>query len=144
VTVLIGLLAGLAAGLALGRGAGRKGEQGARRIYAVGLVVAALIYVGFAAVGGASGRWLAVETVGLAVYGVAALAGLRRWLALLALGWAAHVGWDVLLHLDGAGAASTPRWYPWLCVSFDLVVAGAVLAQARRPARGAMSASSQR
>ena len=53
---------------------------------------------------------------------------------MLAAGWAAHVAWDVLLHLSGAGAEYTPHWYPWLCVSFDLVMAGAVLASSRRGA----------
>jgi hypothetical protein len=41
-----------------------------------------------------------------------------------------HVLWDVSLHLSGAGAMYTPDWYPWGCVSFDLVVAGAVLTAA--------------
>lgn len=133
-TSLIGLLAGFVGAMGLVRLAHGRGAQSARRIYAVGLVVAALLYVAFAVVGGASGRWLAVETVGLTLYGVAAWAGLRHWPMLLALGWAAHVAWDVVLHLDGAGAAYTPTWYPWFCVSFDLVIAGAVSVQMRRGA----------
>ena len=103
-----------------------------RFFFAVGLVIAALLYVVFAALGGASGQWLVFEALGVVLYGTAAWAGVRGRPWLLALGWAAHVAWDVLLHLHGAGADYTPRWYPWFCVSFDLVVAAAVLASSRR------------
>ena len=78
--------------------------------------------------------------LGVLLYGAAAWVGFRRSAALLALGWAMHVVWDVALHLQGAGAEYTPGWYPWGCLSFDLVVAGAVLtacvpprARRRRP-----------
>jgi len=61
---------------------------------------------------------------------------LRRGAALVAAGWAGHVFWDVLLHLgDAPGAGYTPAAYPWLCLSFDLIVAGAILKQPHR-ARG--------
>ena len=102
------------------------------RVYSVGLVIAALLYVVFGVVGGTGARWLALESLGVLLYGAAAWGGLRgrRWL--LAAGWAAHVAWDVPLHLGGAGSEYTPRWYPWLCVSFDLVIAGAVLASSWR------------
>jgi hypothetical protein len=131
-TSVIGLLSGLVGGTLLVGLAYGGGEQGARRMYAVGLLAAALMYVGFAAAGGASAGWLSLEIVGLAFYGGVAWAGVRRWPVLLALGWTTHAGWDVVLHLDGAGAAYTPTWYPWLCVSFDLVLAGAVVDQTRR------------
>ena len=42
-----------------------------------------------------------------------------------------HVVWDVGFHLQGAGAEYTLRRYPWVCVSFDLMVAGAVLIASR-------------
>lgn len=131
----------LALGLLLGVGfvrfARRKGTEGELFVFAVGLVVAALIYVGFAILGGET-RWTVVEAAGAALFGLLALAGLRVWSLLIAMGWAAHVVWDVGLHLV------TPRsfvgaWYPTLCVSFDLVVAGYVVwsvaqAQAQREA----------
>lgn len=104
-----------------------------RRVYSAGLVIAALLYVAFGVVGGAGARWLALESLGVLFYGAAAWGGLRgRHYWLLAAGWAAHVAWDVALHLTGAGAEYTPSWYPWLCVSFDLVMAGAVLVSSRR------------
>lgn len=97
-------------------------------------MIAALIYVVFAAVGGTGARWLALESLGVIIYGAAAWVGIRGRPWLLALAWAMHVVWDALLHLGGAGSEYTPRWYPWLCVSFDLVMAGAVLASSQRRA----------
>ena len=131
---VIALLLGAALSLALVGLACKYPPQRERRVYAVGLVIAALVYVGFAAADGAGARWLALEIFAALIYGAATWAGLRGRTWLLALGWAAHVGWDVLLHLSGARAEYTPHWYPWLCVSFDLVMAGAVLASGRRRA----------
>lgn len=129
---VIALLLGTALALAFVGLARKYPPHRERRVYAVGLLSAALIYVGFAAAGGAGARWLALESLGVLLYGAAAWAGLRGRPWLLAMGWAAHVAWDVLLHLSGAGAEYTPHWYPWLCVSFDLVMAGAVLASGRQ------------
>ena len=130
--IVIALLIGAAASLALVRLARTYPARRERRVYAVGLVIAALVYVVFAAVGGAGARWLALEGLGVFLYGAAAWVGLRGRPWLLAAGWAAHVAWDVLLHLSGPGTEYTPHWYPWLCLSFDLVMAGAVLASNRR------------
>jgi hypothetical protein len=109
----------------------RKGAE--VRVLALGLVVAALIYVGLALAG--SGReWLAIEMAGLVLFGCLAWLGLRasRWW--LAMGWVAHVAWDVGLHLDRAQAV-VAAWYPLLCVGFDLVVAGFLVSAALGPAR---------
>lgn len=129
---MIALLVGAALSLALVGLARRYPPGRERHVYAVGLVVTALIYVVFGVADGAGARWLALEILGVLLYGAAAWAGLRGRPWLLAVGWAAHVAWDVLLHLSGAGSEYTPHWYPWLCVSFDLVVAAAVLASSRR------------
>ncbi len=104
-----------------------KQPDGGWRFYTIGLVVTALIYLVFALVGRGDARSLGLEALGVLLYGGAAWLGFRKSAVLLALGWAMHVVWDVTLHLHGAGAAYTPDWYPWGCVSFDLVVAGAVL-----------------
>ncbi|HYC31336.1 MAG TPA: DUF6010 family protein [Gemmatimonadales bacterium] len=109
----------------------RRQPDGGSWLYAVGLVVTALIYVGFAVIGGADARSLGLEALGMLLYCAVAWAGYRRSAAVLALGWALHILWDVALHLEGPGAAYTPGWYPWGCVSFDLVVAGAVFVSAR-------------
>ena len=99
----------------------------ANLVYAVGLIVTAVIYLVFAVAGGGSSGWLALEFLGVILYGALALAGLRGNTTALAIGWGGHAGWDVLLHTTGAGAAYTPQWYPWACVGFDLVVAIAIL-----------------
>ena len=104
----------------------RAQPDGGHRLYFIGLLVTALIYVIFPIVGGGSARSLGLEATGLVLYGALAWAGYRRSAAILGLGWALHVLWDVSLHLQGAGAAYTPDWYPWGCLSFDLVVGGAV------------------
>ena len=103
------------------------------RILALGLVVAALIYVGLALAG--KGReWLGIELAGLVLFMCLAWLGLRasRWW--LAIGWMAHVGWDVGLHLDRAQPV-VGAWYPLLCVGFDLVVAGFLISAALGSAR---------
>ena len=88
-----------------------------------GLMAAAIIYVFFAILGGATSYWLILEALGVLFYGSLAWIGLRRHPSLIALGWLTHVAWDVLLHLSGDGAQYTPGWYPVLCFSFDLVIA---------------------
>ncbi len=90
---------------------------------AVGLVVAALIYVSFAASGDASQPWIAVEVAGIGIYGGLAALGLRYSNWWLMLGWMVHPLWDIGLHLVGEGAAFTPAWYTTTCASFDLLVA---------------------
>lgn len=92
------------------------------RIYAVGLLAAALVYVGFALAAGAGAGPLTAEGVGVAVFGAVAWLGLRRAPLWLAAGWAAHVGWDLLLH-PLTGPAYAPAWYVRACIGFDLAVA---------------------
>ena len=105
----------------------RAQPDGGSWIYAIGLAVTALIYVLFPLIGGGGARALGLELLGVLLYGALAWAGYRKSATVLALGWALHALWDLSLHLNGAGAAYTPVWYPWGCLSFDLVVAGAVL-----------------
>lgn len=106
----------------------RRGED---RIWALGLVVAALIYVGFALAGRAGAGSLIAELVGVAAFAAVAWLGVRRSALWLAAGWAVHVGWDLLLHpLTGPGYA--PVWYVRACIGFDLVVAAWI---ALRPER---------
>lgn len=92
---------------------------------ALGLVIAALVYLAFAA---AAGAWdgLAVEAVGLILFALVAGLGLR-WPWLLALGWAAHAGWDLALHSSGPQDYA-PFWYPPACVGSDLLLAGFLVA----------------
>ena len=140
---ILALLLGIVFSLALVRMARTYPPEGERRVYAVGLVIAALLYVIFGVVGGAGARWSALESAGVLIYGAAAWAGLRGRPSLLALGWAAHVAWDVPLHVSGAAVEYTPGWYPWLCVSFDLIIAGAVVASRRRSGAGPLTHEAQ-
>lgn len=117
----------------------RRGGAAGLRLLALGLLVAALIYLGLAIPSG-DGRWLVLEGAGLLLYGPLAWLGLRRP-GVLALGWAAHVGWDIGLHLEAAQPVVGP-WYPLGCVGFDLIVAGYLLgagASTDRPIRGSFT-----
>ncbi len=131
-TPIIALILGIVLSLPLVGFARTRRPEAERLIYAVGLIVTALIYVGFGVAGGASAQWLTFEVLGLLFYGAVAWGGFKGRPWLLALGWVAHVAWDVLLHLSGAGSEYTPHWYPWTCVSFDLIIAAAVLVSSRR------------
>jgi len=86
--------------------AAKRGGARERRLLALGLVVAALIYVGLAL--RADSRWLAVEAIGVVMFGGLAWLG-RRAEGWLALGWAAHVAWDVGLHPNPSSGTGT-RW----------------------------------
>lgn len=111
-----------------------------RHFLGVGLVVAALVYVGFGLTAWLSadetnvadeqswdfGKVMLLELSGLVVYGVCYPLTIYfqsdRWLA---LGWILHPLWDLLLHWGDAPAAHiAPEWYVWMCVSFDVVVFG--------------------
>jgi hypothetical protein len=111
----------------------RARQAGTARVLALGLVVAALIYVALA-LGGKGREWLVIELAGVGLFGGLAWIGLRASLWWLAVGWVAHVAWDVGLHLDRAQAV-VGAWYPLLCVGFDLVVAGFVVSAALEPMR---------
>jgi hypothetical protein len=99
---------------------------------ALGLVVAALIYLGFAVAGKASAFWILLELGGVAFYGGLAWLGYKKRSWWLAVGWAFHLVWDVVLHRFASGSGFTPAWYPPVCIGFDPVVAFAVLVMTGR------------
>ena len=119
IQLLVGALSCLAFVL-VARRAGRKREL---ILYAFALVVAALMYVGFAVIGAAPGSWLVLESGGLALFSLVALLGLRISAWALVLGWAAHGVWDLLLH-GVLEVGFVPEWYPIVCLGFDLFLAG--------------------
>jgi hypothetical protein len=126
------LLAGAFLGaLWIGWVSGRK--RGGRQVLAIGLLLAAAIYVAFAfAFGADSVDWVALESIGLLAFGCLGWLGIRGNVLWLAAGWGLHPLWDVGLHWHGPGAAVVPAWYAVACVSFDLVVAIYILAQPAR------------
>ena len=131
------MLGPLIVGTVLGAGlavlASRRPAGPRMRLLAVGLGITALIYVLMAVVGGADAGWLAIEGAGLLPFGALAWLGRRNAPIWLALGWAAHVAWDVGLH-GGPGTEFVPPWYAPFCVGFDLIVAGYALGLALVPA----------
>ena len=101
----------------------RTRARGEVRVYGIGLVVTAFAYVLFGLRYGASPDHLRVEAIGAVLFAAAAVLGVWRWPAILALGWSAHVIWDLVFH-HSRGPASAPVWYPVVCVGFDLFVGG--------------------
>jgi hypothetical protein len=131
--IALQLLAGASACAAFILLARRLAPRNELRLYALGLITAALVYVGFVA-RGASLAWLALELAGLAVFTLAAFAGVKISPWILAGAWAAHAAWDVLLH-QSSGADFVPAWYPPVCAGFDLLLAGYVAARFAREAQ---------
>lgn len=137
-------LGGLAFGLALALASiastrvnsrrSRPEPAAARRLevaaWAIYLVVAALIYVGFALRDAGDG-WMSVEVLGVLGYAALAWLGLRRP-RVLALGWLLHAGWDMVVHA-GVAHDFVPLWYRWACLAFDVAAAAYIarLADAR-------------
>ncbi|MEW6323456.1 MAG: hypothetical protein AB1635_20490 [Acidobacteriota bacterium] len=96
------------------------------RSAAIGLAVVASIYAALG-LASASPSWIALELGGVALFGGIAWFGWRHSAWWLVAGWVGHVAWDVGLHLERSQPVVGP-WYPQLCIGFDLVVAGLVLA----------------
>ena len=88
---------------------------------AIGLVVAAVIYIGFSLFN-ADRSWVMVEVLGVLAYGLAAWLAIRYSLLWLAAGWGLHPIWDVWLHWLGPGSDIVPPWYAIACLSFDVAL----------------------
>ncbi len=95
-------------------------------VLGLSLVFCASVYLG-ALLAGPQGRPVqaAELAVGAAVFGCAVL-GLAVSPVWLAVGYAAHGGWDWLHHARVVPSA-VARWFPPACAGFDLVVAVFVL-----------------
>ncbi len=101
-------------------------ETSELRLFAVGLIIAALIYVGLA-IWQRDDFWVGMEIAGAVAYTLPALAGLRGHPNWIAFGWLLHPLWDIFLHFMGPGAHIVPGWYAWACVSFDIWVGAYIL-----------------
>jgi hypothetical protein len=135
VQIPLWLLVGLAAAAPLLAFAHRLPKAVARDLLGIALIVAALIYVGFGWTWGAA-RWLGIEMVGVAIFGAFVLLARRRSTWWLVIGWSVHAVWDVALHFLGPGRHVAPAWYAIACLSFDLAVAGYLVAVLLAPRRG--------
>jgi hypothetical protein len=91
-----------------------------KKSYAIGLVVAALIYVGFGLFSD-SLSWILIELAGVPICAVFAWLGLKRSGWFIAAGWALHPLWDAGLH--DYSTQFVPHWYIGGCIGFDLLVA---------------------
>ena len=96
------------------------------------LLVATWLYVVFALLWG-DVSWLLIELSGVAIYSLFYVLFKKYSAYWLAAGWAAHPLWDGLLHLSGNGQALTPHGYALACLSFDLIIAGAVVIRLHHP-----------
>lgn len=98
-----------------------------RAVLVIFLFIAAGAYFGFATVGreivDTQPIWILVELAQVIVFGTLALLGLRGSPYWIAIGWALHPFWDVVLHYIGPGHSFTPWTYAIACVSFDWLVA---------------------
>ena len=129
--MLLALGVGFALGVLLILYARSGGPAREGPVFALGLIVAAMIYVGFGLANGAPVRSLLLKSLGVIQFGLLAWLGSRRSQLWLALGWAAHVAWDLGLNAGARAPAFVPSWYPVVCTSFDLLVAGYIVARVR-------------
>ena len=95
----------------------------AATVYAVGLVLIAAVYVGFAVADGRP-RVIVVESAVAAAFVVVAGVGITASPWLLVLGMAGHGLKDLWQHRTGFVAGT--RWWPPFCMAVDFVVAAAI------------------
>ncbi|MEM7501010.1 MAG: DUF6010 family protein [Pseudomonadota bacterium] len=130
-TILLWLAVGLLAVWPLLNVASKMSLRGSQRLLGRALVVAALVYVLFAAVWG-NAYWVAVEAFGVVAYSAFYWLSARHSPLWLAFGWLVHPVWDVFLHLAGPGAHVAPGWYAVACMSFDVTVAVYIFVRVNR------------
>src|SRR3954447_10610210 len=94
-------------------------------VYAVGLVVIAPIYIGFAVADGRP-KVIAVEAGVASVFVVVAAVAITVSPWLVVGGLAGHGGKDAVQ--PGPGFAAGTRWWPPFCAAVDFVAAGLVAA----------------
>lgn len=131
-------LVGVGLALAVGLFARFAGFDRDRSFYPTVLTVVASYYGLFAVLGG-SLRELALESVVIAAFLAAAVAGFRRSLWLVVAALAAHGIFD-FFHARLLANAGVPPWWPAFCLAYD-VTAAAYLAWLLRSARAKGTAS---
>jgi lysylphosphatidylglycerol synthetase-like protein (DUF2156 family) len=129
------LLGAVVAGAAILLGL-RCDRQRLIRLWAAGLIIAALIYVAFL-FRHASMSWVFIECAGLVLFSVVSVAAIKRAPWLLAAGWLAHAGWDIGLHSQPNNFV--PGWYPPACAGFDLVIGIWIFVQLQRSRNDALT-----
>jgi multisubunit Na+/H+ antiporter MnhC subunit len=117
IEITVGILLAIGFVLLVRRGGSYAKEKQA---FAIGLIATALIYVVFGFLSGSVG-WIFTELIGVPIYAIFALLGLRKSGWFLAVGWALHPVWDAGLH--DFSTPFVPHWYIGGCLGFDLLVA---------------------
>jgi hypothetical protein len=117
----VAYLVGAALALAVGAFATLVGLERDRAFYPTILVVIALYYALFAVMGG-SMYALALESIGIAAFVVAAAVGFKRSLWVVVAALAAHGAYD-FVHGQLFTNPGVPQWWPAFCLAFDVVAA---------------------
>lgn len=94
------------------------------------LIIAAIIYMIFAVLD-FNLVWFGIEFIGVLIYGTFFYLAKRFGLLFLAIGWALHPIWDVVLHLLNVEVDFAPEWYAVMCISFDITIAAYVIIKMR-------------
>ena len=94
-------------------------------VWAVGLVLIALVYLVFALRDGRR-QAILIESCAVVFFVLVAIGGWRVSLLILAFGYAAHGVWDALHH-PHAVTTKVVRWYPPFCAVYDWAVAAYLL-----------------
>ena len=115
--VFVGVLLAIAVGL-LGTIAGFERD---RAYYPVVAIVIASYYALFAVLGGSS-QALVLESLAGLLFVVAAIAGFRQSLWIVAGALAAHGVFD-FVHPDLIPNPGVPAWWPAFCLAFDVTAA---------------------
>lgn len=93
-----------------------------RLLYGIGLAGAAFVYLVLAVIADAQ-HAIPLELLGVLIFGSVGTAGIWKWPWALAIGWIAHVAWDL-----GIGWSNphtyVPEWYPIVCIGWDVFLAG--------------------
>jgi len=120
--VFVWLLIGLLAAWGFACFACSRSPEIERRIMALGLIIAGLIYCLFA-IWFWQPYWLGIELLAIVVSLGLIYLSFRYSIYWLVFAWAIHPFWDLYIHLIGPANFYTPTWYPVFCLSFDLFVA---------------------
>jgi hypothetical protein len=118
----VALVVGLILPLVIGGFATRTGLDRDRAFYPVVMIVIALLYVLYAAIGN-SHRALVVDGVIALAFIAAAVVGFKQspWIVVAAL--VAHGVMD-LFHASLVNNPGVPAWWPTFCGAYDVVAAG--------------------
>ena len=91
-----------------------------QKFYAIALIIAALIYVGFSLLS-QNTTWIFTEIAGVIVFSIISFIGINSpWF--LAMGWLIHPAWDLLI-VNHNLTVFVPQWYPTLCIGYDILMA---------------------